>query len=145
MQTVEVDHVHTQALQARIAGHDSVLRMAGAQALGHAAAHADVAELGADQHLVAFAGDCLADQLLVHSVAVRIRSDDQVHTELDRAVNGRNRFRIVALPVADRHAHTSETERRNFRTVASQLAILHGLLLRSGARPQSKRARGYLA
>ncbi|MNC86800.1 hypothetical protein D3C83_24800 [compost metagenome] len=88
-----------------------------------------IAELRRNQHLVALALQRPADQLLIDPVAVGIRSDHEIDAQVDRAVNGCDRFLVVGFAVADRHAHATESDGRNFRSVPAELAFLHcGLL-----------------
>jgi hypothetical protein len=77
----------------------------------------EIAELGGDEITVAFALDRLCDERFVHTGAIRVGSDEQVHAELERAVHRRDRFLVVRLAVADRHAHAAQTLRGHIGTI----------------------------
>ncbi len=129
VQPVNIDHVHAQTPQALLARLLHVVGMASGQPRWRPASQRQVAEFGGDEHLVALALERLADQLLVHAVAVGVGRDHQVDAEVDGPVNGREGFLVVGLAVADRHAHAAEPHRRHLRPVFSQLAFLHHRLL----------------
>ena len=68
--------------------------------------------LGGQEDVVAAAGDRPADELLVRVRPVHVGGVEQRHAELERAVDGRDRLRLVALggPVGPGHAHAAEAD-----------------------------------
>ena len=86
------------------------------------------AELGGEHDLVAAVGDGAADQLLVGAAAVHVGGVEKVDAELERAVDGGDRFRLAAAHVEVGHAHAAEPERGDLQL--AEVAVLHGGLLR---------------
>jgi hypothetical protein len=86
---------------------------------------AGVAELRRKHDLVAPAGDRAADELLVDERTVHVRGVQEAHAELERAVDDRDRLRVVARSVELRHPHAPQPERRYFEPRAAKPACLH--------------------
>ena len=103
----EVDVVQAQAAQRVVARLLHVLGPAVHAALGRVVA-ADDAELGGQHHLVAAVGDGAAHQLLVGAAAVHGGGVQEVHAQLDRAVDRGHRLGVVALAVELGHAHAAQ-------------------------------------
>ena len=68
------------------------------------------AELGREHDAVAPAADRAADQLLVRERPVHVGRVEEGHAELERAVDRRDRFGVVAGAVELGHAHAAEAE-----------------------------------
>src|ERR1700687_2662089 len=57
--------------------------------------------------------------------AVHVGGVEKCDAELERAMKRRDRLLFVAVPVKIRHAHATETDRRNDRSAASKFALFH--------------------
>ena len=69
-----------------------------------------IAELGGQLHLVAAAGDRLADELLVVAGAVHVGGVEERHAEVERAVDRRDRLGLVGWAVELGHPHAAEAD-----------------------------------
>src|SRR4051794_22636703 len=120
---VEVDGVHAEALERRLARLAHVAGVAAdAEELAVLAAH--VAELRGDQRaLPAPLAQRAADKPLVGERAVHVGGVEQGHAELERAVDGAHRLALVGGPVELRHPHAPEAERSRFEAVAADAAL----------------------
>ena len=67
-----------------------------------------IPNLVASTHLVAPVGDRAADELLVVAVPVRVGGVEHRHAELEGAVDGGDRLRLVGCAVELGHAHAAE-------------------------------------
>jgi hypothetical protein len=124
---VEVDVVHAQALERRVACLAHVLGVAtDAQALAVLVAH--VAELGGDHNLVAPVGDSASDELLVCERAVHVRCVKEVDPELERALDRADRLALVGVAVELRHPHAAEPFGRHLQALASELLRIHPII-----------------
>jgi len=104
---VQVDGVDTEPLQARVTRlADVVGGAADAQELAVLAAH--VGELRRDDRGLAAMGDGLADQLLVGERAVHVGRVEQRDAQLERAVDGADRLRVVGGAVELAHPHAAQ-------------------------------------
>src|SRR5437764_1397429 len=74
---------------------------------------AHVAELRRQHDAVAPVADRAADQLLVRERTVHVGRVEQVHAEVEGAVDGGDRLRVVMSPVELRHAHAAEADGGN--------------------------------
>jgi len=118
---VEVDRLHPEALQARVARLRHVL---GAAVHAHAAVGIPhVAELGGDDHLPSSAADRPAHQLFVVARAVHVGGVEEVDAQLEGAVDDGDRRRVVALAVDAGHRHAAEADRRDGQRAASERAV----------------------
>src|SRR5262249_15891273 len=116
VELVQVDVVHAEALQARFAGVEDVGRAAVDPTDADDPADAAVlqaphdAALRRQDHPVAPTANRSSDQLLVGERTIHVRRVEERHAEVERAMNGRNRFRLVARSVELAHAHASEAD-----------------------------------
>src|SRR5258708_7578885 len=69
--------------------------------------------------------DPAPEQLLVCVRPVDIGRVKECDAELERAMNGRERFFIVASAVKVGHAHATEPDRGNDWTAAAEFALFH--------------------
>ena len=127
---VEVDHVHAEPLQAGVAG--------GAHVFGPpidaeelAGRVTDVAELRGQHDLAAPVANGLPDQRLVGAQAIHVRRVQEVHPQVEGAVDRGQCLRLVAWAVELRHAHAAQTRGlrpsfRLFRVVLSSSLIAVG-------------------
>ncbi len=133
---VEVDDVKARALEARVAGLAHVVGPA-VDALEAAVRVADVAELGGHHHPFGALAHGAADQLLVAPDAVGVGGVEEIHPEVEGAVDRGERFRVVPPGVEIRHSHAAEAEGEDFEPLGAELARLHGRLRKVGASPSS--------
>ncbi|MCY1440883.1 hypothetical protein D9M71_571740 [compost metagenome] len=126
MLVIQVEGVHAQAFQAAVDGLANVFRPT-VDAPGSGVRRvADDTELAGQEHLVALAGNGLADQLFIGVRAVHIGGIEQVDTQFQRAMQGRRGFAgIGAGGVEVGHAHAAKADGRHLRTVLSQLTCVH--------------------
>ena len=120
---VEVDRVDAEPLEAGLAGLAHVSGRPSKPVMAPSAAAHD-AELGGEDDAVALALEGAADQLLVGTAAVHVGGVEEGDAELERVVDGRDRFRFAAADVEVGHAHAAEAEGRHLQR--SELAVLHG-------------------
>jgi alcohol dehydrogenase class IV len=113
---VEVDLVHAEALERGLARAAHVLRLA-VDADPAAVLPALVAELRRQHDLVAAVGDRAADEQLVGERPVHVGGVQEVHAELDRAVDGGDRLVLVGAPVELGHAHAAEADGRDLQAL----------------------------
>jgi hypothetical protein len=109
---VEVDHVHTEPGQRRVARRPDVLRPAVDADPGPVGTPL-VAELGGYLNVIAAVltgRDRAADQLLVGERAVHVRGVEEGDAEVQRAVQCGDRFALVCGAVELRHAHAAQAE-----------------------------------
>src|SRR3954451_8096343 len=108
----QVDVVGAQALQ-RPFDRGLDVRSAAVGDAGSAAGVRDEPELGRDLDLVTEALDGLADDLLAQEGSVDLGGVDVGDTELERAVDGANRLRVVQGALAGvraGHGHRAEAD-----------------------------------
>ena len=126
MLVIEIDHIDAEPLQARLAGGADIVGSPAHPAEASVGA-AHVSELGGEEHAFPPVRDRPPDQLLVAADAVHVGGVEEVDALLDRPVNGRDRFRIVARAVKFGHAHAAEADRRNLGAVPPQPPFLNHL------------------
>ena len=82
-------------------------------------------ELRRKHYRLASAPQRAADEFFVDEGAVNLGRVDQVHAEVDRAVDGAYRFRVVApgTCVGERHSHRAQTQARH--TEIAEMGALH--------------------
>ena len=110
---VEIDGIDAQALQRGVAGGANVFRTS-IDADPAPVGIALVAELGRQDDLVAAAADGAADQPLVGERAVHVGGVEKVDAEVERAVDGGDRLRVVVRAVELGHAHAAQADRSDF-------------------------------
>src|SRR5712691_10096597 len=95
VQIIEIDRLDAELLEARVAGLAHVF---GPAVVGLGAVRVvDVAELGADDGLVAPAFERAAEHALVAPLHVAVRGVEERHPEVHRAVHGLDLHLVVAL------------------------------------------------
>ena len=85
-----------------------------------------VAELGRQHHPVAPALDGPADEQLVGERPVHVGSVEEVHPEIQRAVDGREGLVVIAAAVERGHPHASEPEGGYAEAVGAEGAVRQG-------------------
>src|SRR3954453_4988732 len=104
---VEVDRLDSEPPEARLAGLAHVVRPSVDPQEG-AVRGAYVAELGGDHDLIAPVADGAPDQLLVSADSLHVGGVQERDPEIDGAVDGGHRLRLVASGIKVRHAHAAE-------------------------------------
>src|ERR1700675_1237252 len=122
---VEVKVVDAETLQTCFAGLLHVVRLAVDAAGIGIAGIADNSELCGQHDLVPLALDRASDELFVLVRPVNISGVEKGDAEFERAMNGRDRFGVVASGVKLRHAHAAEAEGGNFEAGTSKSAGFH--------------------
>ncbi len=142
----EVDVVGAEALQAPLERRAHVLRPA---VLARDPAVGELeAELGRDDRLRAATGERAAEQRLVGVGPVDLGGVEEVDPELERAMDGRDAFRLVGLAVHlgragdAAHAHGAEADRRDDQSLLAECALLHRNLLNRGGHGSGAIRRG---
>src|SRR5262249_39382273 len=121
----EVDRVDAEAPEAGLACFADVLGAA-ADAADHAALPvAHDAELGGDHDPLAPAAQRAAHQLLGGVGTVHVGGVEEVHAEREPALDGGERFRLVAGTVDLRHPHAPEAERGHLEPELPEPSSLH--------------------
>ena len=130
MLVIQVDGVDTQPLEAGLAGRAHVFGAPADAAHGGVVGVAHDTELGGKEDLLAPLPDRLAYQHLVGVRAVHVGGIEQGQAALECAMEGGDRFGIVAVGVARvvevAHAHAAKAKGGNLRAVVAQGACLHG-------------------
>ena len=124
---VKINPLDAQPLQAFVAGLANVFRPAvdGDEA---ARAVADVSELGGEKDFFPPPANRPAHQLFVPPLAVNVGGIEEIHAELQRAMNHPNGLFIVSRPIEFRHAHAAKADGRNLRPVFAQSSFHHAHL-----------------
>jgi hypothetical protein len=136
---VEVDVIRPQAAQRRLARLVHVLRAPVDTAIqGIVPAHDP--ELGGEHDLVAAAGDGASHQLLVVSLPVHVRRVEQLHAQVQGAVDDADRLLVVDLAVELGHAHQTEADLCDLESLRSQLSLFHDCHFAERARSASRAA-----
>src|SRR5437764_6098264 len=65
-----------------------------------------------------------SEKLLVVTDTVHLGGVEERHAELESAVDGRNRLRVVAFAVGLAHPHATEAQLRNLESLLSELPLL---------------------
>src|SRR6266404_4977862 len=87
-------------------------------------------KLRCDDHLVAMSFDSAPEQLFVRVRPVDVGRVEERNAELERALNGGERFFIVASAIKVGHAHATESDCGNDWTAAAEFALFHIKLVR---------------
>jgi len=99
VQPVDIDHFDAEALERRITSLRYVAGMSSGKTSGSLKPLKPMfPEFRGEEHPVAFAFDRAPDQLFVGARPVGIRGDDQVDSEIDGAMNGRDRLGSFGSP-----------------------------------------------
>src|ERR1700675_5173537 len=122
---VEVDVLDAQPLQTSFAGLFHVVGLAAYAADVGIAGIADNSELCGQHEFVALALDRASDEFFILVWSVDVGGIEEVDAEFERAMNGRDRFGVIASGVKLRHAHAAEAEGGNFEAGTSKSAGFH--------------------
>jgi hypothetical protein len=122
---IEIDSVDPKPHQARLAGVADIIRSTRhAEPLTVRAA--DIAELRGDHHGRSPPLDGAAHQLLVASNAIHVGGVEEGDAEIDRTMDGGDRFGLIADAVELRHSHAAEAHRRDAKSLSAESAVFHG-------------------
>ena len=119
VKVVEVDRVDAEAFQARL-GRPANILGAPVDGTSTGGGVVDEPELGRQEHSVPTSPDRLPDERLVRVRTVDVGRIEEVHAELERAIDRRERLRLVPRSVALAHPHATEPERRDRRAVTTK-------------------------
>jgi hypothetical protein len=108
MKIKQVDMINFEPLQTFITGLANMLSAIGDLYSAIRAAHH--AALGGQKKLIPAPLNALADEALILTVLVNGRCIQVGNTKLNRAINRRARFLIIAFTVPADHAHTAQTD-----------------------------------
>ncbi len=106
---IEVDHVHAQPLEARLARTDDEFRTAVRDLA--AATRAQIAELRRQHDFGTAPLDRLANELFVVTEAVHVGRVEKRDAPVERLVNESNAGRVVARTVGAGKRHAAEADR----------------------------------
>ena len=106
---IEIDVIDAETAERRLAGLAHVVGLA-ADAEEGAVIAAHIAELRGQDHLIAAAADGASDQLFVPEGAVHIGRVEEVAAEVESAVDGGDRRRVVVGAVKLGHPHATEAD-----------------------------------
>src|SRR6266851_1336315 len=122
---VEVDILDAQPLQTSFTGLLHVVGLAADAADVGIGGIADNSKFCGQHDLVAFALDRASDEFFVLEGPVNVSGIEKIDAEFEGAMNGRDRFGVIASGVELRHAHAAEAEGGNFETGTSKSAGFH--------------------
>src|SRR5918992_244563 len=124
MLIVQIDVVDAQPRQRGVArGADVLGATAHPEVLAIRPTH--VAELGGEDYALALAPYRPPHEDFVRVRAVHVGGVEESDAQLERAVDGCDRFLIIASSVKLGHPHAPEAERGNLESLSSKLALLH--------------------
>ncbi len=117
---VEVDVVRAEALERALDGQAHVLWRA-VHSARTVASMQEGAPLRSDDNLIPASGDRLAEQFLVEVRAIDLGGVEEVHSEFERAMDRRDRRRIVLAGsgVEGAHAHEAEPDSTDLGSIGS--------------------------
>ena len=127
---VQVDDVQAEPLQRCVAGAPHVLGRS-VDAEERAVRATDVAELRGEHDLIAPSADRRADELLVRERAVHVGRVEEIDADVERAVNRRDRLRLVPARIELGHPHAAEADRGHAQAGSSELPVHFHLVVRS--------------
>jgi hypothetical protein len=123
---IEVDVAYPEPLQGLLA---RLLHVCGAPINApnrRISRRADDAKLRGQYDPVPSSPDRPSDQLLVAKRPVHVRGVEEGDTEVQRTVNRRHGFRVLAPAIELGHPHTSQAERGHVELLGAELPLLHG-------------------
>src|SRR6266545_40286 len=124
VEIVEVDVVDAEPLERCLARPPDMCRAAVYASVAWFIG-ANEAEFRGQYDILAAARDRPADELLVGEGTIHIGGIEEVHSELQRAMDRLDRLDLVGLSVDFRHAHAAQADLGDFRTLPPQPACLH--------------------
>ena len=128
MLVVEIDDVHAEPREARVAGLRDVGRTP-VHEVTLAVRAPDIAELGGEDDALAPPLERAPERLLVVPPAVQVRGVEEVHTPVERGMDHADGLLVVALAVRPGHRHQAETHGRDTESAPAEGAMLHWTIL----------------
>src|SRR5579862_8854042 len=125
MLVVEIDVIDAQAAEAGVAGLADVVGLAVDAARVGIFRIANDSKFGGEDDLIALAFDGASDELFVDVRSVNVGSVEKVDAKFESAVNGRDRFFVVASRVELGHAHAAESLGGYFEAGVTESTRLH--------------------
>jgi hypothetical protein len=116
---IQIDVVYAETTQAGFAGRAHIVWFPTHTAHLGIRGIAHDAKLGRQHDPVALAFDRLPNQFLVRVRAIHVRGIEKVDAQFQRAMDGCDRFIIVAPAVKLRHSHAAQTEGRYLQAAAA--------------------------
>jgi len=122
---VQIDRVDAEALEAGVAGGANVSGRAVDAAKGCVGFVADDAEFCGEEDFISDTANGLADENFIVTVAVYVGGIEKGHAEIERAMDGSDRFGILTSAIEFGHAHATEAERGDEGAVFTEMTDLH--------------------
>jgi hypothetical protein len=113
MQVVEVDVLHAQTLETRVAGSFDIPRCAVDLRERSSRPVADETDFRCHDGLIAPSTQGFAHKLLVGAVSIKISSVEEVDTPIKRLVDGRERLGFIAHTICLGHPHAAQADPRD--------------------------------
>src|SRR5215469_17345882 len=82
-------------------------------------------ELCSQYDSATLAFDRFADKFFILVGAVNVGRIEKIHSQFERAMNGRDRLVVVKPAVEFRHAHAAEAKRRDLQAATAKFACFH--------------------
>lgn len=127
MLVVQIDVIGRQPSQRTVHG-DTDIR--GAAVESRTAGVRDQAELGGQHHLIPPAPQGASQKFFVDIGAVNLGRVDQGDTQVDGAMNGANRFGVVAAGAGVGHRHTHRPQPEAADLQIGEMSLLHRPIVR---------------
>src|SRR5438270_10926578 len=126
MLVVKIDAINAEPAQTRFARLLYVLWFAANAAKSRRIRVTQDSKLCRDNNAMALAANSASDQFLIRVRTIDVRGIEKSNPKVDCAIDGGEGFRIVAVAIKFRHAHTAESDRGNNRSAASKFSLFHG-------------------
>src|SRR6266536_4630904 len=130
MLVVKIDVVDPEPLQAGIACLAPVFRSPTDTACLWIIGITEDAEFRGDNKLVTFTANRAPDKLLILERTVNVSGIEKGDAEFNGAMNGSDRFFLIAGSIEFGHAHTAEAKGGDSQAVTAKLTSFHSQLLR---------------
>ena len=125
MLVVQINGVDTETLEAGVARGANISAGTVDAAKRGVGFVADDAEFCGEEDFVTDTANGFADEDFVVTVTVDVGGVEEIHTKIERAVDGSDGFGVVTRSIEFGHAHAAEAERGNERAVFSEMANMH--------------------
>ncbi|HZM02726.1 MAG TPA: hypothetical protein VFC44_06855 [Candidatus Saccharimonadales bacterium] len=106
---IKVNHVNPETLQARIAALTNIFRLA-IDPNELALFISDISKLGGQNYSVSVTFNCITKKSFVVPATIHIGCVEKVDSQVERPMNRRDGFFIVARPVEFRHSHAAQAD-----------------------------------
>src|SRR5437764_12232443 len=126
MLVVKIDAINAEPAQTRCARLLYVLWFAVNPAKSRRLRVTQDSKLCRDNSAMAFAANSASDQFLIRVRTINVGGIEKSNPQVDCAIDGGERFRIVAVAIKFRHAHTAESDRGNNQPAAYKFTLYNG-------------------